>query len=107
MADRLRPLDGSSRPRLGAVDGPGHIVAVSSPPAASYAELGGELADNGTNQHSGGVGDTKPSNRDNDATYVVARLNRDRPVPATSLPVVEDSSCRVRVLALYTIAYNP
>lgn len=45
------------------------------------AELGGELAENGEigRGRRNSLGDTKPNDRQNDATYVVARLNRDRP----------------------------
>lgn len=46
------------------------------------SELGGELAENGTNQHSAGVRDTKPIERKDDATYVTARLRRDHPALA-------------------------
>jgi hypothetical protein len=67
----------------------------------STPELGGELAEHGEigNGRSVRDGDTN-SKKDNDATYVVARLNRDRPEPEISLPVVEDSSCRVRLSAI-------
>jgi len=42
------------------------------------AELGGELAEHGENQHTAG-GSVTTSTDDRSATYVVARLNRDRP----------------------------
>lgn len=41
------------------------------------AELGGDLAEHGANQH-GGVCDTK-STEQTDATYILARLRRDEP----------------------------
>jgi hypothetical protein len=48
--------------------------------SSHVAELGGELAENGTNQHSAGIGDTKPSN-ENDATYIELAIDLDLSAP--------------------------
>lgn len=68
------------------------------------AELGGELAENGTNQHSAGFSDTKPSTKP-DATYILARLRRDEPEMAERVMAGEISANAAAIQAGFRKRY--
>ena len=62
------------------------------------AELGGDLAQHGANQH-GGLSDTNSTTEQPDATYILARLRRDKPEMAEKVMAGELSANAAAVQA--------